>query len=132
MCFGEGDPITYKELIPPETRTFRKGLYGYLDPKEGKALYEQQIPSYPGQLPGTQPPDPGQFAGLDMVMRMLGYGGYQWPGMPGSPGSGTDGGGGGGVGPGGQDEEEARRRQEERRRKRREGYKPGRPGRGPG
>jgi len=99
MCGGGGEPITYKELIPPETLEFRKKLYNLIGPLMGG-----QIQSYPGTLPYTQQPDPGQMAGLSTIMQMLGYGGYTWPGMPGAPASGGgsdggNGGGGGGAGP---------------------------------
>jgi hypothetical protein len=104
MCGGGGQEINYKELIPPETLEFRKGLYNFLSPRYGQGMEQ-----YPGQLPYTQAPDQGQMAGLSTILQMLGYGPYQWPGMPGAPAGPTGGGnepppappnGGGGSGPG--------------------------------
>jgi len=88
LCGGEGEPITYEELIPPETRQFRKGLYDYLGGWPPR--YTRQIPSYPGQLPYTQMPDMGQLAGIGAILQLLGYPGYTWQGIPGLPGGGAD------------------------------------------
>ena len=106
LCGGSGEKVTYQELIPPETRDFRRQLYNFLGGVN--PLWKEQIPSYPGTLPYTQQPDMGQMAGLNTILNMLGYGPYMWGGMPGIPpatdgggGNGGNGGNGGGGGNGG-------------------------------
>ena len=80
MCFSEGQPITYREMIPPEQREYRKALYDWVDPS-------LQVPQYPGPLPYTQPPDYGQMAGMNTILSMLGAGPWSAPQMPGIPGN---------------------------------------------
>ena len=80
MCFEGGQPITYKEMVPPELLEYRNALYNWVNPS-------QQTPQYPGALPFTQPPDMGQMAGMNTILSMLGLGSYQYPQMPGVPGN---------------------------------------------
>jgi len=75
-CCGEGNPIPYEELFPDELKALRKNLVNYT----GKNVGLGATP-YPGNV--AAPVNPASNAALNMVMGMMGHGGYTAPqGVP--------------------------------------------------
>ena len=110
MCDSGGEPITYKELMPPEQLAYRKALMSFVDPS-------RQIPQYPGAIPYTQPFNEAQTGAMDILFKMANMGNFETPTLPPMPANigwgdvpfnyyngffvGGDGGGGNGINGGG-------------------------------
>ena len=76
MACCQGEKIPYEELFPEELKSLRKNLTGYVGGNVGLGATP-----YGGEI--AAPVNPASNAALNMVMGMMGYGGYnQQPGLP--------------------------------------------------
>ena len=76
MACCTGDKIPYEELFPEELKGLRKNLTGYIGGNVGKG-------ATPYGGPMAAPVNPASTAALNMIMGMMGHGGYSpFPGIP--------------------------------------------------
>ena len=72
MACCKGEKIPYEELFPEELKSLRKQLTGYVGGNLG-----QGATPYGGEI--AAPVNPASNAALNMVMGMMGHGGYSPP-----------------------------------------------------
>ena len=72
MACCKGEKIPYEELFPEELKNLRKQLTGYVGDNLG-----QGATPYTGEI--AAPVNPASNAALNMVMGMMGHGGYSPP-----------------------------------------------------
>ena len=76
MACCKGEKIPYEEVFPEELKTLRNNLVNYVGGNVGLGATP-----YGGEI--AAPVNPASNAALNMVMGMMGYGGYnQQPGLP--------------------------------------------------